>query len=298
MSFKVVVPASSANLGPGFDSMAIALSRYMTVTVEAGAGESSNAQQGELSDGRDMVRYAMDYLAESVGQRLPEASVRSRSDIPVARGMGSSAAALMAGMLAGNRLLGGPLGEQELLRLASHIEGHADNLAAALYGGAVLAVPVVSGHLTVRIPINMDLSAVVLIPNAIGFTTDARAVVPERMDRSDAVYNASRCALLVHALSSGDPALLTEAMKDRWHQPYRAALYSYMDSIMGAAVSAGAFGASLSGSGPTLLALVDPRTSDAVSNAMRDAAHQQELDCSTEILAIDTSGARTLTVRG
>lgn len=297
MSFKIIVPASSANLGPGFDSMALALSRYMTVTVEPGSGSSSNAQQEQLTDGRDMVTYAMTYLAESVGRELPEASVRSRSDIPVARGMGSSAAALIAGMIAGNKLLGEPLGDLELLKLASHIEGHADNLAAALFGGAVLAVPIASGHLTVQIPINLSLSAVVLIPKRVGFTTDARAVVPDRMDRSDAVYNASRCALLVHALSSGDPSLITEAMKDRWHQPYRAALYSYMDSVIDSAIRAGAYGASLSGSGPTLLALVDPRTSESIATAMRQAAHERELDCSTEVLAIDTSGARILPLR-
>lgn len=277
--------------------MALALSRYMTVTVEPGSGSSSNAQQEQLTDGRDMVTYAMKYLAESVGRELPEASVRSRSDIPVARGMGSSAAALVAGMIAGNKLLGEPLGDLELLQLASHIEGHADNLAAALFGGAVLAVPIASGHLTVQIPINLALSAVVLIPKRVGFTTDARAVVPGRMDRADAVYNASRCALLVHALSSGDSSLITEAMKDRWHQPYRAALYSYMDSVIDAAIRAGAYGASLSGSGPTLLALVDPRISETIATAMRQAAHEQELDCATEVLAIDTSGARILPVR-
>lgn len=294
MKFSVVIPASSANLGPGFDTMALALSRYMTVNVTSGAGESSNAQQDELVDGRDMVTYAMQYLADSVGKQLPEAWVRSRSDIPVTRGLGSSAAAIIGGMLAGNRLLGEPLGEVELLRLATHIEGHADNLAAALYGGAVLAVPTSSGPVTVQIPINIRLSAVVLIPKRIGFTTDARAVVPKTLDRADAVYNSSRCALLVHSLSSGDASLLGEAMKDCWHQPYRAALYTYMDAIMGAARSAGAYGASLSGSGPTLLALVDPRRSACVAAAMERAAIEEELDCSTEVLSIDTAGAQII----
>jgi homoserine kinase len=296
MSFKVVVPASSANLGPGFDSMALAVSKYMTVTVESGNRESSNAQQGELTDGRDMVLYSMQYLAESVGLALPEACVESSSDIPVARGMGSSAAALVAGMLAGNRLLGEPLGSTELLKLASHIEGHADNLAAAMFGGAVLAVPVESGHVTVKLPLNLDLKAVVLVPKRIGFTTDARAVVPTTVERSDAVFNASRCALLVHAFASGEAELLTEAMKDRWHQPYRAALYSYLDGVIAAAVRAGACGASLSGSGPTVLALSSPQTSEAVARAMSQAALAHEIDCSVEILSIDSCGARVFDV--
>jgi homoserine kinase len=292
MNFSVVVPASSANLGPGFDSMAVALSRYMTVNVTSGTGRSHNAQQDELSDGRDMVLYAMQYLADSVGTELPPVCVESASDIPVARGMGSSAAALIAGMLAGNRVLGEPLGFNELLRLACHIEGHADNLAAALYGGAVLAVPVESRYITVQLPIRIDLRAVVLIPKHIGFTTDARAVVPERLDRTDAVFNASRCALLVHALQSGEPGLLTEAMKDRWHQPYRAALYSYLDSVIDAAVKADACGASLSGSGPTVLALALPEDAERVASAMHKAARAQGLDCITDVLEIDAAGAR------
>jgi homoserine kinase len=292
MSCKIVVPASSANLGPGFDTMAIALSRYMTVTVDHGDGESRNAQEDELSGGGDMVRYAMEYLARSVGRVLPPAKIHSCSDIPVARGMGSSAAALIAGMLAGNFLLDEPLTHDELLNLADHIEGHADNLAAALYGGAVLAVPRETSPLTVQIPVNLDLKAVVMIPKQIGFTTDARAVVPKKMDRVDAVFNSSRCALLVHALESGNPELLSEAMRDRWHQPYRAALYSYMDAVIDAALKVGAYGASLSGSGPTLLALAQPEIASSVADAMRDAAYQQELDSVTQILDIDKSGAQ------
>jgi homoserine kinase len=295
MSFRVVVPASSANMGPGFDSLAVALSRYMTISVDpAGEGESGNAQQSQLTDGRDMVLYAMQYLADSVGRKLPPATIRSRSDIPVARGMGSSAAALIGGMVAGNLLLGEPLGQKELLKLASHVEGHADNLAAALFGGAVLAVPVSSGHVTVQLEINLDLSAAVLIPKQIGFTTDARAVVPRQVERNDAVFNASRCALLVHALAKGCPDLIGNAMQDRWHQPYRSALYPHMDDVIDAALRAGAYGASLSGSGPTILALCHPRNSAAVAAKMKDAALRRDVDCTADVLAIDTAGAQVL----
>jgi homoserine kinase len=291
MSFRVTAPASSANLGPGFDSMALALQRYMTVTVTPGDAESSNAQQNELSDGRDMVRFAMQYLADAIDSPLPPAGVYSESQIPVARGMGSSAAAIIAGMIAGNRLFGDPLSSEELLQLAAKIEGHSDNLAAALYGGAVLATPVDSGWITVGLSIGLELQAVLLVPKRIGFTTDARAVVPEHVDRADAVFNASRCALLVHALASGEATLLAEAMKDRWHQPYRAALYSYLDDVIAAALEAGACGASLSGSGPTVLALAEPSATESVVAGMRRAAELHDLECSTEVLLIDTTGA-------
>lgn len=297
MTFSVVVPASSANLGPGFDSLALALSRYMTISVTPGEGTSSNAQQEQLSDGQDMVLYAMQYLASSIGRELPPAKVRSESCIPVARGLGSSAAALIGGMLAGNRLLGEPLGHLELLRLATHIEGHADNIAAALYGGAVLAVPVETGQKTVSLSINLDLAAVILVPKQIGFTTDARAVVPKQVERADLVYNASRCALLVHALANGEPELLGEAMKDRLHQPYRAALYAYLDVVMSAAVDAGAYGASLSGSGPSVLALTSPEIARDVARAMAEAAGN-EMDAWTAVLDVDRTGARMVEGRG
>lgn len=291
-SFSVVVPASSANLGPGFDSMAIALAKYMTVKVVPGTGDSINAQMAELSGGPDMVLYAMQYFADAIGRDLPPAQIQSSSHIPVARGMGSSAAAVVAGLLAGNRLLGDPLDCKELVKLASEIEGHADNVAAAMYGGVSLAMPTNSGYVTVQLAIGLDLRAVVLIPERVGFTKDARAVVPEQIDRSDAVFNSSRCAMLVHAFANGRSDLLAEAMQDRWHQPYRAALYSYLDSVIEAAVMSGASGASLSGSGPTVLALVEPQFAEAVSVAMHKVAIEQGVESATEVVDINMAGAR------
>ncbi len=290
MTFTVSVPASSANLGPGFDTMALALARYLNVTVEQGVSGIANDQNDALSDGRDLVAYSMEYLSREIGRELPPVSVRTWSDIPVARGMGSSAAAIIGGMTAGNTLLQNPLTDQELLALAIGIEGHADNLAAAMFGGAVLAVSGPGGQETFQLLINLDLVAVVLIPTAIGFTRDARAVVPESLPRIDAVFNSSRCALMVHALASGRPELLGTAMQDRWHQPYRTSLYPYLDAVIDAAVAAGAYGASLSGSGPSVLALSGRASVPAVADAMMRDARAWEIDAIADVVEIDVSG--------
>jgi homoserine kinase len=294
MRFKVVAPASSANLGPGFDSLALALGCYLTIDVEPGDGRAGNAQQADLGSGQDMVLQAIDYLAAAVGKKLPEASIQTRSCIPVARGMGSSAAALIAGMLAANRLLGDPLSKPELLKLATELEGHADNLAAALYGGAVLAVPGDGAQSTFHLSINCQLEAAMFVPSSASLTTDARAIVPQEVSRGDAVYNASRCALLVHALATGNPGLLQEAMRDRIHQPYRAALYPHLHDTIDAAISAGAYGASLSGSGPSVLALAAGSRVDNVARAMCVAAKSKDVDGQSMVLDLELNGARVV----
>jgi homoserine kinase len=274
--------------------MAIALSRYLTVSVWPGAEGRENAQQADLGDGDDFVLRAMEQIAAEIGTALPPSIVRVESCIPVARGMGSSAAALLAGMLAGNALLGNKLTQRDILEQATAIEGHADNLAAALYGGGALAVTGEAGTEVVSLAINVDVRAVVLVPEWAGLTSEARAALPPVYSRSDAVYNASRCALLVHAFASGEPALLREAMRDRLHQPYRAALYPHLAATIEAALDAGCYGASLSGAGPSVLALTSTETAPEVSKAMIEAARTCGVPASTMALEIDRTGARFL----
>lgn len=292
MSFSVTVPASSANLGPGFDSLALALACYLTVEVDAESGESGNAQQSEIGDGRDMVLYAMQYLANVLGREIPNVAARTSSCIPVARGMGSSAAALIGGMLAANRLLGDSLTRSEVLEIATEVEGHADNLAAALYGGAVLAVPIGAGQRTIHLAINCELRAAIFVPDGASLTTHSRAAVPVNVTREDAVYNASRCALLVHALASGDPGLMSEAMRDRIHQPYREVLYPHLPDTIDAAIEAGGYGASLSGAGPSVLALVSGAAAGKVADAMSRAALRHGVAGRSEVYDLDLTGAR------
>ncbi|MCM8748640.1 homoserine kinase [Thermomicrobiaceae bacterium CFH 74404] len=292
MWLSVRVPASSANLGPGFDALAIALSRYLVVTVETTGHQQIEALPArELGDGRDLVLEAMQALARLVGKRLPGCRIEVESAIPVARGLGSSAAAIVGGLLAANVLLGTPLTKEGIWRLAWQLEGHGDNVTAALYGGAVLALEGQAGPLARQVPIAAPLRAVLLIPDQPGYTSEARAVLPDQVTRQVAIATAARCALLVLALSTGQFALLGEAMADDLHQPYRATLYPYLVDAIAAARSGGAYGACLSGSGPSVLALAAPDSAEAVRRQLARVVERHHMSAEVTILDIANEGA-------
>uniref|UniRef100_A0A831TD07 Homoserine kinase n=1 Tax=Thermorudis peleae TaxID=1382356 RepID=A0A831TD07_9BACT len=292
MWLSVRVPASSANLGPGFDALAIALSRYLVVTVETTGHQQIEALPArELGDGRDLVLEAMQALARLVGKRLPGCRIEVESTIPVARGLGSSAAAIVGGLLAANVLLGAPLTKEGIWRLAWQLEGHGDNVTAALYGGAVLALEGQAGPLARQVPIAAPLRAVLLIPDQPGYTSEARAVLPDQVTRQVAIATAARCALLVLALSTGQFALLGEAMADDLHQPYRATLYPYLVDAIAAARSGGAYGACLSGSGPSVLALAAPDSAEAVRRQLARVVERHRMSAEVTILDIANEGA-------
>uniref|UniRef100_A0A7C2WR15 Homoserine kinase n=1 Tax=Thermorudis sp. TaxID=1969470 RepID=A0A7C2WR15_9BACT len=292
MWLSVRVPASSANLGPGFAALAIALSRYLVVTVETTGHQQIEALPArELGDGRDLVLEAMQALARLVGKRLPGCRIEVESAIPVARGLGSSAAAIVGGLLAANVLLGAPLTKEGIWRLAWQLEGHGDNVTAALYGGAVLALEGQAGPLARQVPIAAPLRAVLLIPDQPGYTSEARAVLPDQVTRQVAIATAARCALLVLALSTGQFALLGEAMADDLHQPYRATLYPYLVDAIAAARSGGAYGACLSGSGPSVLALAAPDSAEAVRRQLARVVERHRMSAEVTILDIANEGA-------
>ncbi len=292
MRLAVSVPASSANLGPGFDALALALGLYTTVDLVTTDDEEPRMVEGpELGGGTNLVLVALQTLAGAVQRRLPGCRISVRSDIPLARGLGSSAAAIVAGLVAANRLFGDPLDDVGILRLAVEIEGHGDNVAAALFGGVALVVPA-SDRLVYRdLPLGGSLRAVVFIPEHTGLTHEARAVVPKEVSRADAVANAARCALLTAALTSGEFTLLGEAMTDRLHQPFRAALYPYLPEMIESVQRAGAYGASLSGAGPAVLALAPPHQASQVAAAMAVTAGIAGVAGQAVELEVDDRGA-------
>ncbi|MCS7052073.1 MAG: homoserine kinase, partial [Thermomicrobium sp.] len=227
--------------------------------------------------GPNLVLEAMRALAREVGAELPGGELVVESEIPVARGLGSSAAAVVAGLVLANQVLGEPLDEGQLFRLGCALEGHGDNVGAAMFGGLVLAVEGTGGPVPVRVPVACPLAAVLLVPESLGYTSDARAVLPRRIRRVTAVRTAARTALLVLALSSGRPDFLATAMQDELHQPYRAVLYPHLDEAIATARAAGAYGAALSGAGPSVIALVDPERADAVRQAFDDLVARRGL---------------------
>lgn len=296
MRFAVRAPASSANLGPGFDAIGMALDLWNEVTIDTDgpAGEVVNAgSEAALLDGRDNLTVsAMQTLAKEFGRTLPEFSLHAETNIPIARGLGSSAAALVAGLIAANVLLDLDLSPDEVYTRAWEIEGHGDNVGAAMFGGAVMAVPGV--HHVIRLWEHGDpgYSAVVFIPEATGATWAARAALPNQVPHADAVFNLARAAGMALGLQHNDPELIAAGMHDRLHEPYRARLFPHLDEMKRAATQAGAIGAALSGAGPTVLALVPHDRVELVTTAMRETGKHLGVDGRATELAPVCTGAQ------
>jgi homoserine kinase len=278
MRATVRVPASVANLGPGFDMLALALQLQNEVSAETTADGAVTIEiDGEVDDpllsdpAHNLVTRA--YLETCARLQLleHERGVRLRcvNAIPVARGLGSSAAATLSGVLVAVALHRAPWDERLILECAAGFEGHTDNLAASLLGGLVICAP---GAAVQRIDAPDELHAVIFAPRQRLTTRQAREAVAEQFSRDDAIFNASRCALLTRAVLLRDYAALREAMDDRWHQRQRAALFPPMSALIEAAYQAGADGACLAGAGPSVLALCarDPGPVEAALQSTAD----------------------------
>ncbi len=296
-SVTVRVPASTSNLGPGFDCLGLALGLYneLTVTRHAGAGEPTVEIEGEgessLPRGRDnlIVKAALSAVADRFTDRLEFKAVNR---IPLARGLGSSAAAVVSGLLAGNALAGSPLSNEQVLEYASVMEGHPDNAAPALLGGLLVSVKENKGFRSYPLQLHKDYRAVVCIPDFELATSKARAILPASVLRDAAVENVSRAILLASALERGRWEDLDAAMRDRLHQPYRAPLVPGLEDVLNAARAQGHCGAALSGAGPAVVALCR-RGSHAsrVGDAMRDAFFKKGIVSRSVVLMIDREGA-------
>lgn len=264
----VEVPASSANLGAGYDSLAVALDLTDRIDLEV-LGWSSDGLEltvegegaGELpADGDNRFVAGLEAaLRAGRGDVPPKAGwrVRMQNRIPLSRGLGSSAAATVGGLVAGNALLGDPLETSALLALAAGIEGHPDNAAAALLGGFVVVAVEGDSVEAIRFDVPRDLRTVVFIPERRLATTDMRDVLPDEVPRTDAVANVGRVAIGVAGLARGRTDLLRWLTLDRLHEPYRAAVYRELPRLVGGAREAGAIGACLSGSGSSVIAFAD-----------------------------------------
>jgi homoserine kinase len=254
---RVEVPATVANLGPGFDCLGLAVDMTNVATVDTEADPRLHVEGegvGELpQDGSNLVVRAMAMLALDAGRKLPAFELRCANGIPLARGLGSSASALVMGLLLADRLLESDAGIGRLLSLAADAEGHADNVAAALLGGATLAYLSADGWRAERLDVDASLRPVLLIPEHERIATgDARRVLSREVPRVGASFNAARTALLVLALG-GRPDLLADAMEDRLHQDARLRLAPGAQRVFQDLRSAGV-PVCVAGSGPTLLA--------------------------------------------
>ena len=303
-AFTVAVPCSTSNLGSGFDAVGIALGGpHLLVRVTPGGTELRIARisgegEGRLArDASNRLIQAAHLAAEAAGRDPGElrAQLEVHSSIPLRRGLGSSAAAALAGALLADRLLDGAIGEERALGVAVRLEGHPDNVLPSLRGGAQVAVLDASGRVvSCPVALGAPLRAALFIPDEELATSAARAVLPQTVKLGDAVYNLGRAALLVAALQAGRLDLLGEAMDDRLHQPARATLLPWLPSLLAAAREAGGAGAALSGAGTTVLALCAPGDAHDVARGMREAAQARGVPGRPEVVDVGVGGARVL----
>ncbi len=292
---RVTVPATSANLGPGFDVLGLALSLENVFELEEAEGFSVEVKgegAGTLPRGKEnvVVRGAAAVYA-ALGRPFRGLRLSQRNAVPPGRGLGSSATAWLGGMLGANALLDGALSSEALLDLAVREEGHPDNLAAALYGGLTIACPD-DGHIRVlKLPLASGFHFPLLIPDFEAKTVAARAVLPPQLSREDGVFNLARACMLVGALTTGRHDLLRSAMADRWHQPYRARLFPWLEAVFSAAREAGALGWALSGAGPSVLAVAREQA-EKVGAAMLEALERSGTTGQSRVLRVAELGSR------
>ncbi len=294
MRVHVRIPATSANLGPGFDALGLALALHNEVVAEEGDRVSVKIE-GEgadrlARDGGNVVARGVKLAYEAAGRAFTGCELACVNRIPTSRGLGSSAAAWVGGLVAGNALLGSPLSRDALLGLAARAEGHPDNVAAAIFGGLTVSCGTPEGVTAVTLPVTGSLSWVVLVPEVTSATAEARALLPRSVPREDAVFNVQRVALLLASLQAARPAALSVALEDRLHQPYRLKLFPWMPAVATAARAAGALGCVLSGAGPSLLAVVAGE-GGAVGRAMEDALSRAGVRGNARTLDVDAAGA-------
>lgn len=258
------VPASTANLGPGFDTLGMALPLFEWIDLRPSTPEEGTTVtllgdnlDGLPTDKSNLVYEVAQRVFAKAGVELPELRIAIRSEIPLTRGLGSSASAIVGALVAANELIGAPLSRDELFHMASELENHPDNVGPSIYGGIVAASWDGERASAVRLEPPADLDALVVIPAFELATKKARGVLPASVSLRDAVFNVSHSSLLTAALAAGRLDAVREALRDRLHQPYRAALVPGMETILREAPRHGALGAVLSGAGPTLLVLAE-----------------------------------------
>jgi homoserine kinase len=305
-SVQVQVPATTANIGPGFDCLGAALTLYNrfqftplpetsktegnpTLSIEVEGLEAARVQ----TDAQNLAYRAFCTLFEQVNCPIPNLHLKISLGIPLARGLGSSATAIVGGLLGANALVSNPLGQAQLLDLAIAIEGHPDNVAPALLGGCQLAAvdPLTQTWTLCPIQWSSKIVPIVAIPDFELSTAAARAVLPGQCSYPDAIFNMAHLGLLIKGLEAAQSEWIRVALHDRLHQPFRAALILGFPEVQKAALDAGAEGLVISGAGPTLLALSLPEVAPLVASQMQSAWQIQGATAQVHLLQLDEKGA-------
>ena len=252
---KIKVPATSANMGPGFDALGLAIDRYNVFGFKEGLGSIKE---------ESLVHVAYNKVFKHLGKEPEPVLIEIDATIPMARGLGSSAACIVGGAMGANEVLGCPLSKKELLKIATEIEGHPDNVAPAIFGGMVVSVLNEEEIYEARVPVKNEYDYIVLVPDFKLSTEKARAVLPKMIPYGDGVFNVGRASLLVTAMVTGEDELIKIALEDKLHQSYRGDLIPGFINIMNHVTEFGVLGCYLSGAGPSIMCITRKDDKDAL----------------------------------
>jgi homoserine kinase len=297
-AITVTVPATTANLGPGFDCLGAALSlhnQFMFMPTEAKTQIQAFGAEAErvVCDRSNLAYQAFAYFYQHLGQTPPQIKLEIKLGVPLARGLGSSATAIVGGLVGANWLAGQPLATSEVLKLAIALEGHPDNVAPALLGGCCLAATGLEADAWEICDLAWaeHLVPIVAIPEFELSTRTARQVLPKACTYADAIFNTAHLGLLVRGLQTGRADWLQAALQDQLHQPYRQRLIPGYGAVHTAALAAGAYGLVISGAGPTLLALANAAEAPTIVAAIQTAWSIAGVQAHVESLRLDSQGA-------
>jgi homoserine kinase len=291
------VPATTANLGAGFDCIGAALTMYNEFTfTPIDTADLVIAVQGleaaKVDTGTSNLAYqAFLKLYARIDRTPPVIQLEIHLGVPLARGLGSSATAIVGGLLGANTLAGNPLSQAEVMQLAIEMEGHPDNVVPALIGGCRLAATAANGWAIADIPWHSSIVPVVAIPDFELSTAAARSVLPTEYSRADAIFNTAHLGLMIRGLETGNPEWLAAGLTDKIHQPYRQKLITGYADVESAVIAAGGYGMVISGAGPTLLAITTASSAEAVATAMTEAWAIHQVQVQARSLQLDLQGA-------
>lgn len=313
MKISVKVPASTSNLGPGFDCIGMALPIYNTITIEEtvlpGTGIEINVlNDSETSndllmdhmpmDENSIIYKAVELLYNSIGQTPSELKITVQSQIPIARGLGSSASVIVGGLLAANELLGHPADEVALLSIATEVEGHPDNVTPSIVGGLVLTSLEDDGSVVYR-KLNWpeEWQITVCIPDYELSTEISRSVLPKEVPMQDAIFNAKRLGMLIQAINTKDAELMKMALQDKLHQPYRMKLVPGLDKIMeNLKHEENVLGCVLSGAGPAIIVISQKNNLEKIKSIINDTWEEMNVKVNIMTLPVETQGAQIINV--
>lgn len=300
---QVQVPATSANCGPGFDCLGLALELYnvFTFVPDELATEYSYTFTGLGADlleqedpNNNLIGHAMDQVFAKAQEPIQYGHITSDTNIPPSRGLGSSSTAIVGGLLLANSLITNPLSKEELLIIANRMEGHPDNVCPAIYGNLCCAYGTKDKILNTVIPIPEELYFAVVVPEVLVSTEYARSVLPQHVPFKEAVHNVGFASLFVSSLITGQLDNLSVALDDNLHVPYRKTLIPHCDDVFSAAKGAGAYGATISGSGSTLIAYATKDKVEVVAKAMGDTFTNNNVENKIYVLKADSEGAKVV----